>query len=113
MDCCLNSDVKSYTRDELKSFVDIHADQMDTNLLSTVLDFGGKRASQIMTPIDEVFMLDISFICPVFHFFFLFLLLEVFFLDFLSVPIPLIGSLGLWPDRKRCASGLQQSLGLQ
>ncbi|EGG14553.1 Ancient conserved domain protein 2 [Cavenderia fasciculata] len=57
-----------YSRKELKKLLDIHSihtqesgvSRSDVTLLTGVLDFSQKKVAQVMTPLDRVFMLDIS-----------------------------------------------------
>lgn len=54
-----------YTRDELKNLIDVHAQSKvltydETIILKGTLEFTGKTVETIMTPVDNVFMLDID-----------------------------------------------------
>ncbi|GAM25998.1 hypothetical protein SAMD00019534_091730 [Acytostelium subglobosum LB1] len=57
-----------YSRHQLKKLLDIHSahamesgvSRSDVTMLTGVLDFGQKKVAQVMTPLEQVFMLDIE-----------------------------------------------------
>jgi metal transporter CNNM len=54
-----------YSRNELKKLLEMHSTYSDitkdeTTIMSGVLDFGRKEVSEVMTPLEDVFMMNID-----------------------------------------------------